>query len=45
MGENVANDAIDRGLISKIYTQLMQVSSWKSATEKYTTQSTNGQKT
>ena len=45
MGENVANDAIDRGLISKIYTQLVQVSSCRWATEKYTTQSTNGQKT
>ena len=29
MGENVANDATDRGLVSKIYKQPMQVNNRK----------------
>ena len=41
MGEIFANEAMDKGLISKIYTQLMPVN----IKNKQTTQSKNGQKT
>ena len=41
MGKNIANDATDKVLISKIYEQLIQLNNNKNQT----TQSKNGQKT